>query len=109
MNTIGFMETFWRDMRYTLRVLRKSPGYALVAVLSLALGIGANTSIFSLVDQVMLRTLPVRDPARLVLLHREDGLAGTAVEDNSESVFSYPMYLRLRDDGRAFSGVLERR
>ena len=108
MNTIGFMETFWRDMRYTLRVLRKSPGYALVAVLSLALGIGATTSIFSLVDQVMLRTLPVRDPARLVLLHREDGLAGTAVEDNSESVFSYPMYLRLRDDGRAFSGVIAR-
>jgi hypothetical protein len=70
MNTIGFMETFWRDLCYTVRVLRKSPGYALIAVLSLALGIGANTSIFSLVDQVMLRMLPVGDPARLVVLHR---------------------------------------
>jgi predicted permease len=108
MNTIGFMETFWRDMRYTVRVLRKSPGYALVAVLSLALGIGANTAIFSLVNQVMLRMLPVHDPAHLVLLHREDDLDGTAVADNNESVFSYPMYRRLRGDDRAFSGVIAR-
>src|SRR5580692_6535701 len=98
MNTIGFMELLWRDMRYTLRVLRKSPGYALVAVLSLALGIGANTAIFSLVKQVMLRMLPVHDPAHLVLLHREDQLDGTAVADNNESVFSYPMYRQLRGD-----------
>jgi putative ABC transport system permease protein len=108
MNTIGFMETFWRDMRYTVRVLRKSPGYALVAVLSLALGIGANTAIFSLVNQVMLRMLPVHDPAHLVFLHREDDMDGTAVADNNESVFSYPMYRRLRGDGRAFSGVIAR-
>ena len=108
MNTIGFMETFWRDLRYTVRVLRKSPGYALVAVLSLALGIGANTAIFSLVNQVMLRRLPVHDPAQLVVLHREDDLEGTSVNDNYESVFSYPMYCRLRDDGRAFSGAVAR-
>jgi predicted permease len=108
MNTIGFMELLWRDMRYTLRVLRKSPGYALVAVLSLALGIGANTAIFSLVKQVMLRMLPVHDPAHLVLLHREDQLDGTAVADNNESVFSYPMYRQLRGDGRAFGGVIAR-
>ena len=105
MNTIGFMETFWRDMRYTVRVLRKSPGYALVAVLSLALGIGANTAIFSLVNQVMLRRLPVHDP---VMLHGEDDIEGTAVKDNYETVFSYPMYRRLRDDGRAFTGVVAR-
>lgn len=108
MNTIGFIETFWRDMRYTVRVLRKSPGYALVAVLSLALGIGANTAIFSLVNQVMLRMLPVHDPAHLLVLHREDDLEGTSVNDNYESVLSYPMYRRLRDDGRAFSGVIAR-
>jgi predicted permease len=108
MNTIGFMETFWRDLRYTVRALRKSPGYALVAVLSLALGIGANTAIFSLVNQVMLRMLPVHDPAHLVLLHREDQMQGTSTADNNESVFSYPMYRRLRDDGRAFSGVIAR-
>ena len=89
-------------------MLRKSPGYALVAVLSLALGIGANTSIFSLVNQVMLRMLPVEDPAHLVALHAEDDIDGTAVKDNYESVFSYPMYRRLRDDGRAFSGVIAR-
>jgi predicted permease len=108
MNTIGFIETLWRDLRYTLRVLRKSPGYALVAVLSLALGIGANTAIFSLVNQVMLRMLPVHDPAHLVALHREDDLEGTSTNDNYESVFSYPMYRRLRDDGRVFSGVIAR-
>jgi predicted permease len=108
MNTIGFMETFWRDLRYTVRVLRKSPGYALVAVLSLALGIGANTAIFSLVDQVMLRMLPVHDPAHLVVLHGEDDIDGTTAQDNYESVFSYPMYRRLRADGRAFSGVVAR-
>ncbi|HUE05109.1 MAG TPA: ABC transporter permease [Bryobacteraceae bacterium] len=108
MNTIGFMETLGRDLRYTMRVLRKSPGYAVVAVLSLALGIGANTAIFSLVDQVMLRMLPVRDPARLVVLHRDDNLDGTSVNDNYESVLSYPMYRRLRDDSRAFSGVIAR-
>jgi len=100
MNTISFLETLWRDVRFTLRVLRKSPGYVMVAVLSLALGIGANTAIFSLVDQVMLRVLPVRDPARLVVLHRVDDLEGSTVKDNYESVFSYPMYRRLRDDSR---------
>ena len=108
MNTIGFMETLGRDLRYTMRVLRKSPGYAVVAVLSLALGIGANTAIFSLVDQVMLRMLPVRDPARLVVLHREDDLNGTSTSDNNESVHSYPMYRRLRDDTQAFNGVIAR-
>jgi predicted permease len=108
MNTIGFMETFWRDLRYTLRMLRKSPGYALVAVLSLALGIGANTAIFSLVNQVMLRMLPVHDPAELVLLHGENDIDGASMADNYESVFSYPMYRRLRDDGRGFSGVIAR-
>ena len=108
MNTVGLVETFWRDLRYTSRTLRKSPGYALVAVLSLALGIGANTAIFSIVNQVILSMLPVHDPTHLVVFHREDALEGTITSDNYESVFSYPMYRQLRDDGRAFSGVIAR-
>jgi hypothetical protein len=61
----------WKDLLFSLRTLRRSPLFSTVAVLSLALGIGANTAIFSLLDQVTLRSLPVADPQRLVVLHTE--------------------------------------
>ena len=60
--TLTFVETFFRDLRYGLRMLRRSPGMTAVAILSLALGIGANTALFSVVDAVLLKTLPVHDP-----------------------------------------------
>ena len=82
--------------------------FTLVAVLSLALGIGANTAIFSLLDQVVLRSLPVRDPETLTVLHREYNPQGSSSSDNSESVFSYPMYRDLRDRDPAFSGIVAR-
>src|ERR1700726_4745973 len=63
-----WLEQLWQDIQYGFRVLAKSPGFAAVAILTLALGIGANTAIFSLIDAVMLRSLPVENPSQLVLL-----------------------------------------
>jgi len=103
------MDDMWQDLVYAFRTLRRSPMFAAVAVASLALGIGANTAIFSLLDQVVLRSLPVRDAERLVVLHREYSPNGTSSSDNHESVFSYPMYRDLRDRAPAFAGILARR
>src|SRR5262245_24944862 len=66
MNTIGMIDSVWRDLRYGARLLRLNPSFAIVAVLSLALGVGANTAIFQLLDAVRLRTLPVADPQQIL-------------------------------------------
>ena len=98
-----------RDLIYALRSLRRTPGFTAVVILCLALGTGANTAIFSLLDQVLLRTLPVRDPERLVVLHREMGsFEGRSSADNNETVFSLPMYRDLRDRVRVFDGIFAR-
>src|SRR5215468_8688469 len=96
---VRLIEDLIQDVRYGLRILRKSPGFTAVAVLSLALGIGANTAIFSLVDPILLRLLPVKNPEQLVALK--------AVDQRGEngSWFSYPMFERLRDRTQVFSGV----
>lgn len=98
------------DLKYALRQLRKSPGFALTAILTLALGIGANTAIFSLLDQALLRSLPVRDPKQLILLEAtpSDVWSGdTDIEGGDPSAyFSYPMYRDLRDKNQVFDGLI---
>src|SRR5579871_4466227 len=96
------------DFRFALRTLARSPLFTLVAVLSLALGIGANTSIFSLLDQVLYRSLPVRDPRTLVVFHVDDHSPGHTSSDNHQSVFSHPMYQDFRDRNTVFSGLIAR-
>ena len=98
----------WNDVRFGLRTLRRSPGFTLLAVLSLALGIGANTAVFSLLYQVVLRSLPVQDPSALVTLESEGSTPGWTRRDNNQTVFSYPMYQALRDRNRAFTGLIAR-
>jgi predicted permease len=98
----------WKELAFSVRTLRRSPLFTVAAVLSLALGIGANTAIFSLLDQVVLQSLPVRQPDRLVLLHTEYNAPGSSSSDNHESVFSYPMYRDLRDRDQALAGVIAR-
>jgi putative ABC transport system permease protein len=97
-----FLQTFTQDTRYALRTLRANPGFAATAVLSLALGIGANTAIFSLLNAVMLRSLPVEDPRRLVQLGSPDS-SGTSPLSVG---FTNPIWEQVRDHQQAFSGTL---
>jgi putative ABC transport system permease protein len=94
-------------LRYTIRALLKSPSFTLVAILSLALGIGANTAIFTLLDQVLLRSLPVQAPEQLTTLHFTGGDEGSLrSRDDGGLYFSYPMYRDLRDRNTVFAGTL---
>jgi len=102
------MSYLLEDLRYALRQFRNKPGFTLTAVLTLALGIGANTAIFTLLDQALLRSLPVKDPASLVLLNFTGSFRGHMHDYGGDqgNYFSYPMYRDLRDKNAVFAGLI---
>jgi len=96
------METLFHDLRFGFRRLIKTPGFAVIAILSLALGIGANTAIFSLVNMILFRQLPVADPEQIVSV-------SVVGKDGQFAAFSYPNYLDFRDRNEVLSGLLVHR
>jgi predicted permease len=97
-----------QDIRYALRQLGKSPAFTATVLVTLALGIGANTAVFTLFDQVLLRMLPVERPQELVRFLYTGGFSGSASSfgGDTHNYYSYPMYKDLRDQNQVFSGVL---
>ena len=94
------MDGFLKDIRYAVRSLLKQPGFTLVAGITLALAIGANSAIFTLMDAVLLRPLPVPHPEQLVMV------ATRTQEGGLHPDFSYPLYQALRDGNDVFAGLL---
>src|SRR5271155_216759 len=103
------MQNLWKDIQFGLRMLAKSPGFTAIAIITLALGIGANTAIFSLMNQVLLQRLPITNPDELVILRSPGPMTGhVSTDGDSTESFSYPMYKGLRDSNSVFSGILAR-
>jgi putative ABC transport system permease protein len=100
MRSLRLIEELLQDLRYGLRTLRKSPGFTTVAVLTLAFGIGANTAIFSLVDPILIKSLPVKNPEGLVILKTVNQRGEDGIE------LSYPLFEQLRARTQVFSGVI---
>ena len=94
------MDTLFQDIRYTFRVLGKKPGFAVVAILSLALGIGANVAVFSLVNSILFKPMPVKEPDRLAALYM------TETHSRGPTGFSYPDYVDYGDDSEVFADLM---
>src|SRR5581483_7279894 len=106
MNTLKFLDAAWRDLRYGARLLRLNPGFAAVAILSLALGVGANTAIFQLLDAVRIRTLPVARPQELVDVRITNAPHGRTGDFRSRVPYvTFPLWEQLRDHQQAFSNL----
>jgi predicted permease len=102
---IAWLESSLQDIRYALRTLSKSPGFTVAAILILALGIGANAAIFELLDAMLFRMLPVKDPAALVQVEVRGGNHGLGINSGDETNLTYPLWLQIRDHQQAFSGI----
>src|ERR1017187_8903046 len=102
------MNLLLQDIRYALRQLRKSPGFTITVIVTLALGIGANAAVFTLFDQALLRMLPVEKPKELVRFQWTGAFSGSmsSFGGDSDNYFSYPMYKDLRDKNQVFQDIL---
>src|SRR5260221_1142180 len=97
------MTSFWRDLRHALRFLRLSPGFTLVAVVTLALGIGANTAIFQLIDSIRLRTIPVKNPQELGTIRIADRHWGSGQFSSEYSQLTFAMWEQIRKCQQGFA------
>src|SRR5258708_19707137 len=100
------MATIWQDFRYALRAMIKNPIFSIIVIATLALGIGANTAIFSLLDAVLLKSLPVQAPDRLVLFGKGESVGLTnGFPNGSWDLFSYPFFQEARPQKEGFSHI----
>ncbi|HEX6737117.1 MAG TPA: hypothetical protein VF310_02485 [Vicinamibacteria bacterium] len=100
------MDGLRQDLHFALRALGRTPGFTAVVVATLALGIGANSAVFGLMDQVLLRPLPVTEPEQLVIFEAPGAFSGHTSSDSKIDPLSHPMFVGLRDRTSAFSGLL---
>src|SRR5438046_3278925 len=99
------MTSFWRDLRHALRFLRLSPGFTLIATLTLALGIGANTAIFQLIDSIRLRSIPVKNPQELGTIRIADRHWGSGQFSSQYSQLSFPLWEQIRKRQEGFAEI----
>ena len=103
--SLSASKAFWHDVRSALRVFIKNPGFAFIVIVTLALGIGANTAIFQLIDTVRMRALPIANPSELAQLRIVGGNRGFGINDSPFSDFTVPMWQQVKQHHDPFSGV----